>query len=242
MNLSIACERDVCEQQLWFGGAAGRCNNQTGACVCPPGFGGSYILSKHNDCHVSTVAKQVLNGAVFSSALSGLVMSLIALVKVLREISQVHPAIVFPSRDGFSGQEHYKWGGRNGSSVQQRVLRRKILVVINLILCALFAICEVYRTSILLLDSDAFAEEFPWPVAVLYRFMISCSISAFFLFSYIYTTSLPKGGQLAAVLGVSWDADKYRRGKATYHVFNACFNGISSYMCFLYSNELGIQV
>ena len=221
MNASHICLPEVCEHQNWFGGAVGQCNNVTGVCDCPPGFDGTYILSSAKDCHMLISAKQVLNAVTLSTALCTLVGSIIAFVKVAIEISAIYTPVVFnkssrvfPMTEKLGEQGPRVSVAKTTKAIAQpAVLKRKLLVIRTIMLYFLHAACEVYRSAFLVADTDAFAVDMPPHVLISYGLGACAATVAIMQFLYIYTTSLPKGGQLAAVLGIEYDARRYRKCK-----------------------------
>ena len=211
MNSTRFCDPSICETSSWVLGAAGECNNLTGICECPPGYSGVYILVSENDCHVSTLFKQILDTANFCVALSALVASIIALVKVTTEIFRIHRPSVVPIygkiKMGYTGTDAKHKARHN------HILQRKLLAVRNIVLFFIHSSCEVFRTSVLLRNHEAYAHGLPVDAAIISGIGLGASRCAFFLFLYIYTTSLPRNEQLSAVLGRRYDARKYKKSK-----------------------------
>ena len=202
----MQCLEAVCERLQWVGGAAGRCNS-TGVCICPPGFSGSYILSMENDCHMSRAFKETLNSATFGSSLCLLVGALAALLKVVVQLTDATSYRIVPR-----GQHFETSNVQADKRGLPKILRkRKLLAVCDILLFVLFAACEVYRTSILLAETEPFATQVPSHVILVYALGICSSTCSILLFMYIYTTSLPKGRQLGAVLGISYDFSRYQK-------------------------------
>ena len=233
MNSSLFCEVDVCESTQWLVGVPGTCN-ATGVCECPSGYSGLHVLSATNDCHMNEKLKHGLNSITFVSAICALLGSIIALAKVLKELSRVYSPRIMPRI--LSRHEHSKEPFETSRPSQRHVIKRKLLVVRNILLFVCFASCEVYRAVILLQNPNAFAVEVPVHVVFVYCLGISSSTTSMFLFLYIYTTSLPRSEQLATVLGISHDERRYRKCKYLKSVENGLRRRASI------SSEVGLQI
>ena len=224
MNSSLSCKIDKCESSQWFLGTAGKCNT-TGMCECPPGYSGWYILSAYNDCHMSDTFKDVLNSITLGCAICTLLGSLIALLKVSREITQIYKPRILPLI--LVGYHHKQAIVRKSELSQGYVLQRKLLVVRNTFFFLSFSVCEVYRSSLFWQSPYQYSQDLPLHIILVNGAGICSSTSGIFLFLYIYTTSLPRGGQLAAVLGIKYDERRYQARKfvSTYRFFNLklCF-------------------
>ena len=185
---------------------------RTGVCECPPGFSGTYILSNENDCYISDRYKRVLNLVTFSSATFTVLVAVVALSKVTIEVHRIYRPNIFPETLKLSNRRASGSIASRGN-LNERVLKRKLLMIQSMCFFMLYALCEVYRTAILVNDANALATEFDASVVVAYDIGLCATTLGIFTFLYIYTTSLPKGGQLAAVLGITYDARRYNRCK-----------------------------
>lgn len=210
MNSTPLCDIETCERTQWLVGATGHCNTTTGVCECPPGFGGLYILSNTNDCHVSDGFKYTVNLVTYATALSAVGMAAIALIKLSWEIYHVYRPKVFPENSNSEDCSNFT----KTSQQNRKVLTRKLWAVGTLLGYLIYGFCEVYRTMLLLDEMNAFADQIPTGVILVYCIGVCCATAAIFSFLYIYTTSLPKGGQMAAVLGIAYDAERYNTRKS----------------------------
>lgn len=210
MNSSTGCNPVSCEQNPWPIGASGQCNNTTGECGCPEGYSGSFILVTANDCHVSKVFKEVVVGITFGMAVFTTVSAVICFFKVAWELSHAYRPVVVPKEDQIKQSSSRLVVNK---SVQKPVLARKWLTLRTIIGFIIYGACEVYRAGFLLQDVDAFALEVPHHVILGFGFGNCACTYSIFAFLYIYTTSLPKGGKMAAVLGIAYDAERYQRRK-----------------------------
>lgn len=210
MNSSLFCDVEACESYAWPVGTFGHCNVTTGVCECPPGFGGSYILSDSNDCHVSDAFKQTMNSVTFGVAVFAAVSAVVALAKVSLEIYLSCRPNVVPASSQSLQRESFMVRRFRPHKI---VLARKLLMRRTLFGYVFHGLIEIYRASVLVNDTHVFVTEIPAQEALIYGLSLCASTTSVFAFLYIYFTSLPKGGQMAAVLGISHDTERYQRSK-----------------------------
>ena len=183
------------------------CNVTSGECVCPIGFSGKFVLNPSNGCHLSESFKHVIVLLLFSLNLITNMLLLYYVLFVILQIRCLQRTTVLPllSRPpAVTPNQAFRSMviRAHKASLRQRVVKRKRLVLLNLFLYLYFTICDLYRTSLMLVVIDVYAERLPITIAWLYGTSSCALMTALYTTAYLHYRSIPNAAALAARVGI----------------------------------------
>ena len=202
----IPCDPARCEVKAWSGGAAGACNHTTQLCECPFGYSGRYVLNPSNTCHFNHSFKRSLNTALFSvNAVASLILTFYVILVAL-QLSRLRKRPVLPAQSSIDQKPADRFRRvvitAHRASLLQRVVKRKRIVLLNLLMYYYFVLCDLHRTSSMMVDVDIYADRFPPVVALLYGSSAAAILCGLYTTAYLHYTSIPNAAILAERVGI----------------------------------------